>query len=167
MRRYYSIFLSFSFSSFKIIDNVLAKRKKKRTVTRISSHDSFTVVTCFTIASILFLSLPLSHSFALSLSLSLSLSLASFNSFVGECTDFASRDPRLIACTNVSKNKRRNCTVNGCSVFPFFFHFFFFFVFPSFLRRGRRWRQWTIVTEQQDRKLISLVYCHIGVCFMF
>ena len=76
-------------------------------------------------------SFPFAPSLALvrPFSLSLSLSLASFNSFVGECTDFASRDPRLIACTNVSKNKRRNCTVNGCSVFPFFFHFFFFSFF--------------------------------------
>lgn len=133
------------FSSFKIIDNVFAKRKKKRTVTRISLR--------FIHGHNVFYSCVSSFPFSPSLTLDLSLSLShSFISFVGERMDYASRDPRLIACTNVSKNKRRNCTINGCPVFCFFF-----FRFSKFLLKGM-WRQWVIVTEPEINFISILSY---------
>lgn len=134
------------FSSFKIIDNVLAKRKKKRTVTRISLrfiHGHNVFYSCVS-------SFPFSPS--LTLVRSFSLSLTFFISFVGKRMDYASPDPRLIACTNVSKNKRRNCTINGCPVFCFFF-----FRFSKFLLKGM-WRQWVIVTEPEINFISILSY---------
>lgn len=97
---------------------MFSQKEKKRTVTRISLrfiHGHNVFYSCVS-------SFPFSPS--LTLVRSFSLSLTFFISFVGERMDYASPDPRLIACTNVSKNKRRNCTINGCPVFCFFFSFF-------------------------------------------
>lgn len=126
---------------------MFSQKEKKKERSHASRFDSFTAIMCFTVVFLLFLSLPLSRSFDLSLSLS-----HSFISFVGERMDYASRDPRLIACTNVSKNKRRNCTINGCPVFCFFF-----FRFSKFLLKGM-WRQWVIVTEPEINFISILSY---------